>query len=132
MSRETPAQSELSLQESTFADCQVVAVAGRVDHTNAELFRTRLERCAGQVPDGGGLVVALDGLDFITSAGLRALLLSHRELGKRKATMHVTGVRGVVKEVFGISKFDSLLSMAEDTGAAVAAVSPEAAKAYSG
>ena len=122
----------LQLSAHTHADCRLVQAAGRVDHTNSGVFDTRLSEEAQSVPDGGGMVVDLGGLEFITSAGLRALWLAHQTLTAAGARLVVTGIKGVVREVFRISKFDALLTVAKTTEEAVAQISPAAARAYSG
>ena len=122
----------LAVTSRDYADCRVVSVAGRVDHTNFERFHEALKAEAETMPGEGGMVVDLSKLEFITSAGLRALLLAKKTLGKQDAKLVVSGIRGVVKEVFRISKFDALLTVAETPGAAVGKVSPAAAAAYPG
>ncbi len=132
MGSANPSWSGLQTQCDRFADCRLVAVRGRIDHTNAERFQQSLSAEASEVPKGGGLVVDMTGLEFITSAGLRALLLAQRSLSAQGAQLIVSGVKGVVREVFRIARFDTLLSVADSTEKAVAQVSPAAAEAYSG
>lgn len=128
----TPAQdSTLSVHVETVANCLLVKVSGRIDHTNSDRFLQDLSAEAAKVSEGGGMVVDLDGLEYITSAGLRALMLAQRTLTAAGARLVVTRISGVVKEVFRISKFDSLLSVAETTKAAVSQISPAAAEAFS-
>ena len=125
-------RSNLSTRSESFADCRLVSIRGRIDHTNAERFQERLGAEAREVAPGGGMVVDLSGLEFITSAGLRALLLAQRTVGAAGARLVVCGVRGVVREVFRIARFDTLLSVAESPATALAQLSPAAAEAYSG
>lgn len=125
-------QSVLSVESDQYADCRLVTVLGRVDHTNSERFGTALDEAARAVPQGGGMVVDLSGLEFITSAGLRALLLAKRTVTAAGARLVVCGIKGVVGEVFRISRFDTLLEVAGSTGEAVGQVSPAAAEAFSG
>jgi anti-sigma B factor antagonist len=120
------------MRSEGFADCRLVTVEGRIDHTNSERFHERLGADAREVPNGGGLVVDLSGLEFITSAGLRALLLAQRTVSAGGARLVVCGVKGVVREVFRISKFDTLLGVADTVEGAIAQISPAAAEAYSG
>lgn len=126
------ASAHLTVEAEDFADCRVVAVHGRVDHTNSDRFLTELGGQAETVAPSGGMVVDLSGLEFITSAGLRALLLAQRSVTAADARLIITGVRGVVQEVFRISKFDALLGMAETTKEAVNQVSTAASQAYTG
>ncbi len=125
-------RSVISVDAAQFADCRLVTVTGRVDHTNSDSFGTALDQAAREVPQGGGMVIDLAGLDFITSAGLRALLLAQRTVTAAGARLVVCGIKGVVGEVFRISRFDTLLKVAGSTAEAIGEVSPAAAEAYSG
>jgi anti-anti-sigma factor len=120
------------MRPESFADCQLVSVRGRVDHTNSDQFQQGLTAAAREVPPGGGMVVDLGGLEFITSAGLRALLLAQRTVSAAGSRLVVCGIEGVVREVFRIARFDVLLSVADSTEQAIAQISPAAAEAYSG
>lgn len=132
MTSGTASQSHLSVTADDYADCRLVTVSGRIDHTNSERFQDLISAEVGRSTSGGGVVVDLTGLEFITSAGLRALLLAQRTVTGAGAKLVVTGIRGVVGEVFRISKFDALMSVAASPQEAVASISDDAAKAYSG
>jgi len=123
--------SNLTVECQDFADCKVVSVSGRVDHTSSDRFLEDVGVHASAVPANGGMVIDLSGLEFITSAGLRALLLAQRTVNGAGGKLVVSGIRGVVKEVFRISKFDALLSVAETTDEAVGQISAAAAEAFS-
>lgn len=125
-------QSALEFSARDVADCRIVSVAGKVDHTNSDKFLEEIGALSESIAGSGGMVVDLARVDFITSAGLRALLLAQRTVKGAGGNLVVCGVSGVVKEVFRISKFDALLSVTDDTAAAVAMISPAAAEAFSG
>lgn len=120
------------LAAQDFADVRLVTVTGRVDHTNAETFLAQLTAHADAASAMAGMVMDLAGLEFITSAGLRALFLANRQLSAAEATLVVTGISGVVQEVFQISNFDTILAMAETPQAGLAKISAAAASAHSG
>lgn len=124
--------SNLKIKCQDFADCKVVSVAGRVDHTSSDQFLEDVGIHAKSVGTNGGMVIDLSELEFITSAGLRALLLAQRTVNGAGGKLVVSGIRGVVKEVFRISKFDALLSVSETTSEAVGQISAAAAEAFSG
>lgn len=130
MAAESGSGSVLEFSCNEYADCRVVSVSGRVDHSDSDTFLDVLTGHAEVV--SGGLVVDLAGLDFITSAGLRALLLVQRTLAARSGRMAVTGISGSVREVFRVSKFDALLSVTDGVAEGVARVSDAAREAYSG
>ena len=81
-----------------FADTVVLAPAGRIDHGSAERFkdalRPHLTRCAtGQ----DQLVLDLSGVDYISSAGLRVLMLARKQakVSTRPSSVIRAAARGV-------------------------------------
>ena len=122
--------SALSVKFDDYADCRVVSVVGRVDHTNSGTFLDDLSRHAEAATSG--MVVDLSGLDFITSAGLRTLLLANRTISANGGRLAVTGMSGSVREVFRISKFDTLLPVTDSVADGVARISDAARQAYPG
>lgn len=124
--------AQLDISATNYADCRHVSVEGRIDHTNSDRFLEQLSGLAADVPAGGGMVLDLSKLDFITSAGLRAMLMADRTIKAASGKFVVSGIGGVVREVFRISKFDALLSTAETTAEGMAIVSDAAADAFSG
>ena len=121
--------SILSIDYQDYADCRVVSVTGRVDHTNSTQF---LDNLSAHAEEAGGMVIDLSRLDFITSAGLRALLMAHRTIAAKDGHMAVAGVTGSVREVFRISKFDALLNVTDSVAEGVAQISNAASTAFSG
>ena len=97
---------------------QVLRLSGRLDSASSP----ELERSLRDALAGGRLVVDLSALDFISSAGLRVLLLAAKQL--RAATppgrLVMAGVRGNVREVFEMSGFLTLFPVADSVDAAVA------------
>lgn len=96
---------------------RVVSLKGRVDHTNADRFHDEMHRLSAL---GDGIVLDLSELEFIVSAGLRAVLLLQRDLTRQGRVLAVSCVDGVVKEVFRISKFDALVRLFPTVNAAIA------------
>ena len=125
-------QSPLSVTANDYADCRLVTVAGRIDHTNSEQFQELIGTNVSRAGRDGGVVIDLTDLEFITSAGLRALLLAQRTVTSQGSKLVVAGIRGVVGEVFRISKFDALMTIAASPAEAVASISTAAAEAYTG
>ncbi|MBY8976471.1 STAS domain-containing protein [Rhodobacteraceae bacterium NNCM2] len=103
--------------------CKIVLVAGRVDHTNAAVFGAELEKATGELDGKSGMVVDLSGLEFITSAGLRGLIIAQKKLSGSGARLAISGLSGTVADVFRISRFDTLFPVADTADAASALVS---------
>jgi len=110
----------LELKQSRIGDVVVVAVAGRVDHANADQFRTELwPHVLGCAAGGDRLVLDLAGLEYISSAGLRVLMLASRQAKGRDGTLIVCGLQSIVREIFRISRFDVVFHVVPDRQAAL-------------
>ena len=123
----------MELAQARYADVLVVSVAGRVDHTNAEQFKAGLwPRLAGCRPGGDQLVLELTGLEYISSAGLRVLMLAAREVKAQDGTLVICGLQPVVREIFEISRFNVVFRVLPDVPRALAELSARAATAHAG
>ncbi|MEM8790423.1 MAG: STAS domain-containing protein [Pseudomonadota bacterium] len=115
-------QSPLTVNATKLNKCWIAQIAGRVDHTNATLFLTELEGVTSQLAEREGIVLDFSGLEFITSAGLRGLVIAQKKLGDSGSKLAITGLTGTVADVFRISRFDTLFPVAETAEAASALV----------
>jgi anti-anti-sigma factor len=111
----------LELKQVRIADVVVVAVSGRVDHANADQFRALLwPQLASCAAGGDRLVLDLAGLEYISSAGLRVLMLASRDVKARNGTLVVCGLQTIVREIFEISRFNIVFRVLVDRAAALA------------
>jgi anti-anti-sigma factor len=121
----------VDLTPKRFADAVVLCPAGRIDHTSSDDFRAALapflERCAA---GGDHVVLDLAALEYISSAGLRVLMLARKQAKAQGGTLVVAGLASVVKEIFEISKFTLVFDVFPDVRAALARVSPSALAAF--
>ena len=87
--------------------CTVARVTGRLDAAGGPVFDKAIEELVA----GGAKKVVLDfsALDYISSGGLRGVLSVMRRLKAAGGGLAVAGLGGVVKEVFSISGFDTLV-----------------------
>ena len=82
-------------------------VNGRIDSTNARDFE---EAIRTKIEDGDRAVIMdFENLSYISSAGLRAVLMTAKTLWKRDAKFALCSLSGPVKEVFEISGFDKII-----------------------
>src|SRR5438046_9261933 len=67
----------MALSHRNYAKVRVVAPVGRLDHDNCEAFRNdlapHLDAC---LREGQALIFDLSGLEYVSSAGLRCLMLA--------------------------------------------------------
>ena len=121
----------MELAQARYADVLVVSVGGRVDHTNAEPFKAGLwPMLAGCRADGDQLVLEMTGLEYISSAGLRVLMLAAREVKAQAGTLVICGLQPVVREIFEISRFNVVFRVLPDLPRALAELSARAATAH--
>jgi anti-anti-sigma factor len=79
----------------------LVSLAGRLDMTSAGPLEQELE---GLIAAGARrLAIDMSRLDYLSSAGLRTLLIAARRLQEAGGTLALIGLRGMVKEVLEIA-----------------------------
>ncbi len=109
----------MEIQSRVEDGAAVVTVTGRMDALTAPAYQEKLnELIAGGTT---AVVVDFDGLDYISSAGLRVILSTAKELKGKGVQVCFANVRGIVKEVFDMSGFGSIFQMHDSVGAALAA-----------
>lgn len=93
------------------ASPMVVAVHGRMDAVSAPEFEQRLT----ELIDEGArqVVVDLDGLAYISSAGLRGFLVIGKRLKADGGQLHVAGLKDMVQQVFKLSGFHTIIPVFE-------------------
>lgn len=95
-------------------------VQGIVDGNNAADFQEVLQ---GAVQDGDkSLVLDFGKLEYISSAGLRVLLLVAKDLQNKGAAFAVCSVSGQVRELFSISGFDQIIAIHKNQADALASM----------
>ncbi len=104
----------------SFDGAIVATVDGRVDGANAHEFQEALEA----VINASDSAVILDfaQLSYISSAGLRVVLLAAKELRKQDKQFAVCSLAGAILEVFKISGFDQIIPVHSSQAEALAAV----------
>ena len=102
------------------ANAIVVTVTGRLDAVTAPEYEKKMQELIA----GGDirLVVDFEQLDYISSAGLRGLLVTAKLLKAKGGQVRFANVKGTVKEVFDISGFCSIFQMDDTVAAALAAL----------
>lgn len=101
----------MQLELRTLDDVLVLHLAGRLDSTSSpELEKVVNEQLAAGVQR---LVFDLSELAYVSSAGLRVILLAGKKLRASKGKLVLVGLRDVVREVFEMSGFLMLFNVAE-------------------
>lgn len=84
----------------------IAQVAGRVDSANAREFEQALSNAIG---DDSRVILDLGELSYISSSGLRVLLLVAKALRNKGAEFALCSLSDPIREVFEISGFDKII-----------------------
>lgn len=118
----------MDLNPTRQAAVLVARPAGHIDQVHADDFlaalRAALERCKAE---GTALLVDFAAVDYISSVGLRALMLTAREAKAAGVGLAVAALRPLVQEIFQISRFDLVVTVHPTLESALAALSPAVA-----
>ena len=98
---------------------EVLEFSGNLDTNTAP----DAEKTINDLLDGGvsRLLVNFQDLNYISSAGLRVLLATAKKLMASSGALKICSLNSTVQEVFDISGFSTILSVATDEAAALAA-----------
>lgn len=110
---ETSAQGQL----------QILSVSGRLEPMDGKELRAMMDSLAG-FEDGSSLLVDLEHLEYMASAGFRELFMAGRKLGRCGGKLAVCALRGEVKRVFELAKFDTAYPIYATREEAVVAMGP--------
>lgn len=121
----------MEIESQRFADTVVLSAHGRVDDEASEQLKgallAQVDTCEAE---GERLVIDLGEVEYISSGGLRALMMAAKRVHSQDAVMVVARPSSVVREILEISRFHLMIRMFDDIPAALAALSPQAAEAY--
>ena len=111
----------MEIRTTKEAKATVVAITGRLDAVTAPEYEKKMQELIG----GGDVcfVVDFEALEYISSAGLRVLLVIAKLLKAKSGQVRFAKVAGTVKEVFDISGFGSIFQIDTTVADALAAIS---------
>jgi len=87
----------------------IVSVKGKIDAVTAPEFEKTL---ADFIVQGEkSFLLNFSGLEYISSAGLRSILFTAKQLKSKSGNMIFCGLKGPVRDVFKISGFDTIFKI---------------------
>jgi stage II sporulation protein AA (anti-sigma F factor antagonist) len=110
-------ENDMEIQARKEAQATVVTIAGRMDAVTAPEYEKKLNEL--MAAEENRFVVDFAQLDYISSAGLRALLATAKRLKTTNGQIRFANVNGTVKEIFDISGFGSIFQMDDSVAAAL-------------
>jgi anti-anti-sigma factor len=119
----------LEFASARYGDAVVAVPSGRIDHAAAAPLEDALANLIAA--DGAAaLVIDLANVEYISSVGLRVLMVAARQMRARHAPIAVAALQPVVTEIFAISRFDVVLPVHRSVRDALAGVAPGALPAF--
>jgi len=121
----------MQLDARRFGEVLVWTPSGRIDQSSADTFRTAVAGGISRCTEGGDRVVLdLRRVEYISSAGLRVLMLLAKQAKSQGGIFAVAGPQPLVMEIFEISKFTLVFRIFPSTRDALVAVAPEAVQLF--
>jgi len=114
----------MNCKETKFGAAVVLSVTGRVDLSNADEFKDKLSAALGNA--AGGLIVDMGGVDYISSAGLRSLMIVFKASKAAGKQFAITALQPLLMEIFTISRFHLVFPLFDTARAAVEKQVPDA------
>jgi anti-anti-sigma factor len=101
----------MQIQTAKEKNAVVVSVKGKIDAVTAPEFEKVLSNLITQ----GEIIFLLNfsGLEYISSAGLRSILSTAKQLKPKGGNILFSGLKGSVKDVFNISGFGTIFKIFE-------------------
>lgn len=102
----------MNIFEKKVGDYHVISLEGRLDtNSSAELEKVLL----GIIDDGvTDLAIDFMQLSYISSSGLRVLLIGAKKLNERNKKINLKNVKDHILEVFDIAGFTPLFEFSDD------------------
>ena len=121
----------MELSSRRFADVVVAAPVGRIDHLSAQPLQNALAPIlSAATASCAPLVLDFSGVDYISSMGLRVLMIAAKQMRAGNARIGVAALQPVVEEIFEIARFEHVLEAFPSVRAALQEFSKAASAAY--
>jgi anti-sigma B factor antagonist/stage II sporulation protein AA (anti-sigma F factor antagonist) len=119
----------MNCSERSLGDTVLVTVSGRIDLSNAEAFKNELSAALANAKTA--LILDLSGVDYISSAGLRSLMIIFKAGKAEGKAFGIAALQPLLVEIFTISRFNLVFPLFESVGQAIEKLAPDAGKLYS-
>ena len=107
----------MAILVESFKRVDLVEVSGRIDSSNAHEFDETMKQLADQ--DRHQLVLNLGNVEYMSSAGLRAIVTALRTSKKNNGDVRISQPSDRVKEVLDLAGLTSLFQYYDDDTSAV-------------
>ena len=109
--------SELQINQESHKRCELITVSGRIDSSSAPDFDQALKDTMNA--GNHNIALELNGVSYMSSAGLRGLVSAMRECKKNRGKVVLANPSDRVNEVLELAGLATLFEIYEDATAAV-------------
>lgn len=93
-------------------DVIIIKPINRLDSNTFEAFEQEIN---SQISNNASkLIIDFTELEYISSAGLRVILVTAKKLKKTKGTLRLCAMKDFIKEIFDIAGFSAILNIDTD------------------
>ena len=101
----------LHIETEQRGECLILTPHERIDSSVARDFENFMQ---ARLSEGNvKVIVDFSRLGFISSAGMRVLLMNAKALGKRAGKLVLCSMRDSIREIFSISGFDHIIKICD-------------------
>ncbi len=86
----------------------IIVLSGRLDTITAPELEKKFNE---EEIEQEKVILEFSNVEYISSAGLRALLAIKRNLDSKKKVLEIHNINAVVKEVFSVTGFNNILNI---------------------
>lgn len=108
----------MDIRHTTTGGTALITLVGRFDELASSGAESSFLGVADEKPPR--VVIDLSGVEYISSSGLRVLLMFSRALENQEAELRLCGLSPFVTEVFEVGNFSSVFTIFENSETALA------------
>jgi len=99
----------MKLSKRNTNNFSIIDIEGRIDTTNFNVFEKEI---VGLIDSGEtNVIINCEGLNYISSSGLRVFLIAMKKLKNLKGKLHLCEMQPTIKEIFDISGFSTIFKI---------------------
>ena len=101
-----------TFQTSSDGNIKILAIEGHLGPQSGQDLKVAIDGLTDGA-EGADLIVDMENLTYMASAGFRELFMAGRKLGRANGRLVVSCLRGEVKRVFELAGFDTAYNIYE-------------------
>ena len=114
----------MDLNRKGVGNAVLAQASGRIDLSNADAFTTALS--AALTESKAALILDLSNVDYISSAGLRSLMITLKASKAENKDFAVAALQPALTEIFSIARLSQVIPIFQTARDAVAKLAPNA------